>query len=91
MGLFHTYSINASCRQVSRGCLARLKRFGWLVALTVCNVTAALPVCNVVAVALVPKSSVIIRLSDLINARPTSGATALHPCPLLRPQRSGHL
>ena len=82
MGLFHTYSINASCRQVSRGCLARLKRFGWLVALTVCNG---------VAVALVPKSSVIIRLSDLINARPTSGATALHPCPLLRPQRSGHL
>ena len=83
MGLFHTYSINASCRQVSRGCLARLKRFGWLV--------IALTVCNVVAIATVLKSSVIIRLSDLMNARPTSGATALHPCPLLRPQRSGHL
>ena len=82
MGLFHTYSINASCRQVSRGCLARLKRFGWLVALTVCNVAAVAPVL---------KSSVIIRLSDLMNARLTSGVTALHPCPLLRPQRSGHL
>ena len=78
-GSLSTYSINVSCRQVSRGCLARLKRFGWLVALTVCNVAAALPVCNVVAVAPVLKSSVIIRLSDLMkqmNARPTSGAAA---------------
>ena len=73
MDLFHTYSINGSCRQVSRGCLARLKRFGWLVALTICNVAAVAPVL---------KSSVIIRLSGLMNARLTP-VRPLHPCPFV--------
>ena len=37
---------------------------------------AALPICNVVAVSSVLKYSVIIRLTNLMNARPTSGAAA---------------
>ena len=69
--------------RVGRYVVAALTVFIILVALTVFNVVAALPVCNVVAASPVLKSSIIIRLSDLMNARPTSGAAASP----VRPQR----
>ena len=71
--------------RVGRYVVAALTVFIILVALTVCNVAAALPICNVVADSSVLKSYVIIRLTNLMNARPTSGAAASP----VQPQRSG--